>query len=105
MSLEPITSAERIEQLPDVPTFEEAGMPEFDMVVWNGLVAPAGTPDDVLARLESAVNFALDSDTITERFRELAMQAPAPEARGREAFGELIRSDIERWVTVLSDME
>lgn len=100
-----VTSPERIEQLPDVPTFEEAGLPEFDMVVWNGLVAPAGTPEEVLARLEEAVNHALESDEVQARYTDLAMQAPAPDDRGREAFGALIESDIERWLSVLSDMD
>lgn len=100
-----ITSSERIEQLPDVPTFSEAGMPEFDMIVWNGLVAPAGTPDDVLARLEAAVNYALDSELIAERYRDLAMLVPTGDERGREAFGALIRSDIDRWVSVLTELE
>ncbi|WP_234274791.1 Bug family tripartite tricarboxylate transporter substrate binding protein [Billgrantia zhangzhouensis] len=100
-----ITSEERIDQLPDVPTFAEAGMPEFDMVVWNGLVAPAGTPEDVLVRLEEAVNHALESEALNERYVELAMQAPSPEVRGREAFGALIQSDVERWLSVLTDMD
>ncbi|MCE8044390.1 tripartite tricarboxylate transporter substrate binding protein [Halomonas daqingensis] len=100
-----ITSEERIEQLPDVPTFAEAGMPEFDMVVWNGLVAPAGTPDDVLVRLEEAVNHALESKALNERYVELAMQVPPPEERGRDAFGALIQSEVERWLSVLTDLD
>ena len=100
-----ITSDERIDHLPDVPTFAEAGMPEFDMVVWNGLVAPKGTPEDVMVKLEEAVNHALDSETITERYGELAIQAPAGDARGREAFVSMIASDVERWLTVLGEMD
>jgi tripartite-type tricarboxylate transporter receptor subunit TctC len=100
-----VTSETRIDQLPDVPTFAEAGMPEFDMVVWNGLVAPAGTPDDVLVRLEEALNHALESEVLNERYVELAMQVPSPDARGREAFGALIQSDIDRWLGVLADID
>lgn len=96
-----VASTERIDQMPDVPTFIEAGLPEFDMVVWNGLVAPAGTHDAVLERLESALNTALDDEELLARFADLAALAPQGEARGSDAFGALIASDVERWLGVL----
>jgi tripartite-type tricarboxylate transporter receptor subunit TctC len=96
-----VASTERVEQMPDVPTFIEAGLPEFDMVVWNGLVAPAGTPDAVLERLETALNVSLDDEELVRRFADLAALAPQGDARGSDAFGALIASDVERWLGVL----
>lgn len=96
-----VVSSERIEQMPDVPTFIEAGLPEFDMVVWNGLVAPDGTPEAILERLEAALDSALNGEELGRRFADLAALAPEGDGRGREAFGALIASDVERWLGVL----
>lgn len=97
-----ISSDERIEQLPDVPTFSEAGLPEFDMVVWNALVAPAGIPDSALSKLESALSSALDSERVQSAYAERAIQTPTQNDRGSEALGNRISSDVERWLNVLN---
>ncbi|GGG69234.1 hypothetical protein GCM10011415_15730 [Salipiger pallidus] len=98
-----ISGDERIEQLPDVPTFAEAGLPEFDMVVWNALVAPAGVPEEVLGTLEAALDAALDSETVQTAFSERAIQTPAANDRGSEALGNRIKREVERWISVLED--
>lgn len=91
-----ISGPERIEQLPDVPTFAEAGLPEFDIVVWNALAAPAGVPEDVLQRLEEALSNAVDSDGFRQRMEDIAALPPAPEDRGSERLRERIEADSER---------
>ena len=61
--------------LPNVPTVAEAGYPGFDVVLWQGLLAPAGTPREVIARLSSAVQASLKNPQVLNRFNELAVGA------------------------------
>ena len=54
-----VTSPERLDNLPDLPTTTESGLPEVSVGIWHGLYAPAGTPDDVIAKLTEALQVAL----------------------------------------------
>lgn len=91
-----VSSNARLPQIPDVPTFAEAGVPEFDLRVWNALVAPYGTPAAVIERLERSLAAALRHPEVQERFTQLAAAVPAPEDQGAEALRKLIASDVER---------
>ncbi|MFM9269715.1 Bug family tripartite tricarboxylate transporter substrate binding protein [Halomonas elongata] len=99
-----VSSDSRIEQMPNVPTFAEAGLPEFDMVVWNALVAPAGTPENVVAKLEAALDAALDTKAVQTAFSKRAIQTPSSNDRGSEALGNRIEREVDRWISVLEDM-
>ncbi|PTM39112.1 tripartite tricarboxylate transporter substrate binding protein [Bosea sp. 124] len=96
-----ISSQSRIVQLPDVPTFAEAGLPAFDMVVWQGFVVPTGTPKPVLDKLGAALARALEDPEVLKRFAILAATAPAPSDRGAEPMRRRIASDVARWIDVL----
>jgi tripartite-type tricarboxylate transporter receptor subunit TctC len=96
-----VASPQRLPQLPDVPTFAEAGVPKFDMAVWNALLAPAGTPAPVLARLVAALDTALDDPDTRARLEELAAVAPQGEGRGPEALRQLIASEVEQWSRII----
>ena len=93
-----ITGAKRSPALPDVPTATEAGLPKYDANFWSGVVAPAGTPPEVIARLNSALVKALGSaevrDTLTKQGLEPAGNAP------RE-FAEHIRAEAQKWAAVV----
>jgi tripartite-type tricarboxylate transporter receptor subunit TctC len=65
-----VTSVERISVLPNVPTFAEQGVPGFDFYTWLCLVAPAGTPKEVVQRLSDALRFATTSKEVQERYRD-----------------------------------
>jgi tripartite-type tricarboxylate transporter receptor subunit TctC len=96
------TSArERVPQLPDVPTFAEAGLPAFDLVIWNALAAPRGTPPEVVARLAAAIEAALQDAEMRRRLEELAAIIPPPEERGPEALGARIAGDAAKWIEVV----
>ena len=95
-----VCDAERASSLPDVPTVREAGVPDFASVTWFALVAPKGTPDAILAKLNSAVTEILREPDIQAQFLKLGVQ-PAPmdipatarfldEERAR--WGDIIRS-------------
>lgn len=96
-----ISSPVRIARLPDVPTFAEAGLPAFDMVVWQGFVAPAGTPKPILDKLGAALARALEDPEVLKRFADLAATVPVPANRGADAMRRRIASDVARWIDVL----
>ncbi|WP_423197937.1 MULTISPECIES: Bug family tripartite tricarboxylate transporter substrate binding protein [unclassified Cupriavidus] len=91
-----ISSPARIAQMPDVPTFSEAGLPQFDLQIWNGLVAPKGTPRPVIDTLAAALNQAIESPEYKERLQQLAAQLPPQAERGPESFRQLLVRDQKR---------
>ncbi len=93
-----VTSAQRSLSAPDVPTMGEAGLAGFDVQSWFGLVAPKGTPKEIIARLNTESVKALGTVDIKERFMELGA-VPGP--MSSEAFGDFIRSEITRWSEVV----
>ena len=93
-----VTSAQRSPSAPNVPTMGEAGVQGFDVQSWFGLVAPKGTPKDIIARVNAEAVKALASADIKERFLDLGA-VPGP--MSPEAFGDYIRSEITRWAEVV----
>lgn len=96
-----VSGARRVPQIPEVPTFAEAGVPAFDLVVWNAIAAPRGTPPAVVERLAAAVEAALADEELRRRLSDLAAVLPAPEERGPEPLQRRIASDIERWTAIV----
>ncbi len=95
-----VSSPKRLDVLPDVPTVAEAaGLKGFEADQWYGLVAPAGTPREVVLKLNQHVNAALGSETLKTRLNtEGAVATPTTP----EAFAQLIAADIERWRPVIT---
>ena len=91
-----VSSKARLAQIPDVPTFAEAGVPEFDLTVWNAIAAPRSTPPAVIERLEKALGVALNDPDLKKRYAELAAEPPSPDSQGSEPLRKLIASDVER---------
>lgn len=96
-----VTSAERSSAAPDIPTIAEAGYPGYEAVQWFGLLAPAGTPRDVVAKLHAAVVQALQDPAIRKRFISNGAE-PAPSS-SPEAFGKLIQSEVTKWAMVAKE--
>lgn len=93
-----VSSAKRFTLLPDVPTVAEQGFPGFDSYGWNGIVAPAGTPREVIARLNREINEVLALPEV----RAALANAQIEIAGGTpEAFGALLRREHERWGPVI----
>jgi tripartite-type tricarboxylate transporter receptor subunit TctC len=92
-----ISSARRFSRLPNIPTFAEAGLPGFESTGWFGIVAPAGTPSDVVARLNAAFVTVLKDPDVVERIRALGAE-PIP--MEPDAFAAFIRSEIDKWLKV-----
>lgn len=93
-----VTSPQRLPQLPDVPTVAEAGLPGYDSTGWFGLVAPAGTPDAVVERLNAEFTAALSDPAIVAALRAQGVE-PAPGSAA--AFGAYIRSETGKWAGVV----
>ena len=94
-----VSSPKRMDVLPDLPTVAESGYPGFEADQWYGVVAPAGTPADVVAKLNAQVNQALNSPELKSRLNaEGAIATPDTPAN----FGKLIAAEIARWKPVIS---
>jgi tripartite-type tricarboxylate transporter receptor subunit TctC len=89
-----VTTAKRSSAMPELPTIAESGLPGYDASTWGGILAPAGTPKDVVARLNSSINSALKLDDVRKRLMGagIEIQGGTP-----EAFAEVIRIEIEKW--------
>lgn len=93
-----VANPKRIAMLPDVPTFTEAGVPGYDASVWWGLVAPAKTPKDIVAKLSSEALKALEDEGVKEKLSNLgAVVDPA----GPEQFGKFLKEEIDKWAGVI----
>lgn len=92
-----VTTRHRLEQIPDVPTFAELGMPQFDASNWQALAAPRGTPEPVLARLAAALSAAQDDPEVQQRYQELAAEVPPPGDRGPAFLARHIETEVARW--------
>lgn len=91
-------------QAPDLPTFAEAGVPEFNMTVWNALAVHKDTPPEIADRLVAALDKSLLSEFVTKRFAELAVPVPAPAERGPQHLSKLMVAEVERWAAVFKDV-
>ena len=94
---------ERLDVLPDLPTADEAGLEGIEIAIWHGLYAPAGTPEDVVAKLSDALKTALASERVVQRFAELGTAPVPPEAATPAALQEKLLSEIERWRPVIEE--
>ena len=91
----------RLAVLPDVPTLEEAAkLPGIEMSAWQGIVVPAATPKDVVARLNAEVNKALQNADLRSR---LAAGGSEPLGGTQEQYAAYIRSELQRWTKVVKD--
>ncbi|MEP9388197.1 tripartite tricarboxylate transporter substrate-binding protein [Mesorhizobium sp. KR9-304] len=96
-----VTSAARLDVLPDVPTAEEGGLPGFQVGIWHGLYAPKGTPAEATERLSKSLQVALKDPNVVARFAELGT-APSPEADATPAaLKAKLESEIARWKPII----
>lgn len=95
-----VGSAQRLPILPDVPTVAEQGYPGFESSQWFGLLAPAGTPQEAISRLQAAAQRALRTDAVRQR---LAHDAAEPSGAGPAEFAAFIDAEERRWSQVVKD--
>ena len=95
-----ISSAQRVASEPNTPTVAESGLPGFETGSWQGVVAAAGTPREIVARLNSEFARAMNTADMKER---LAQQGTEVRTGTPEQFGDFIRSEMARWAKVVKD--
>lgn len=86
---------------PNVPSAAEAGVPDYIFQGWNAVFAPRGTPAPVVAKLDGALRAALADPAIRQRIEALGSIPAAPDQQGPEALARLVRSEVDRWSTVV----
>jgi tripartite-type tricarboxylate transporter receptor subunit TctC len=96
-----VSTRERFEAMPDLPTLDEAGLPGYESMGWFGFVAPAGTPAHIIAKLNGAIVTALKEPGMLEQVRNLGAIA-MPFSPGE--FARHIRSEYEKWATVVAQI-
>jgi tripartite-type tricarboxylate transporter receptor subunit TctC len=96
-----VAATTRNPNAPNVPSAVEAGVPEYVFQGWNAIFAPRGTPAPVVARLNAALRAALEDPAIIRRIEELGSIPARPDQRSPEALQALVRSEVERWATVI----
>jgi len=93
-----VTTKRRISAAPDVPTFEEAGIPGYESIGWFGAVAPAGTPNEVIGRLNREIAAALAAPDV----RDKAIAAGCePAANSLQEFAAFVRDEARKWADVI----
>jgi tripartite-type tricarboxylate transporter receptor subunit TctC len=96
-----VSDEKRLAGAPDVPTAAEAGLPAFQVAVWNGFWLPKGTPKDVTAKLSAAVIEALADTTVRKRLADLGLDIPAPAQQTPEALGKYHKAEVEKWWPII----
>jgi tripartite-type tricarboxylate transporter receptor subunit TctC len=95
-----IATKSRSQLAPDLPTMSEAGVPGYEASIWNGILAPAGTPSTIVATLNRTIAKILSSPQAKERYAHVGadIRYDSP-----EDFGALIRSDVAKWAKVIRE--
>lgn len=93
-----VSTLKRVPQLPDVPTMIEAGVPGYEVVSWNGILAPAGTPRSIIDRLNREIVKIIQ---IPEVHQRMASQGYEPVVGTPEQFGALIKAELAKWAKVV----
>jgi tripartite-type tricarboxylate transporter receptor subunit TctC len=92
-----VSTKKRVASLLDVPTVDEAGVPGFESFSWGGVMAPAGTPKEIVARLHAEIVKALKQPDVQERLQGLGAEIVG---NSPEEFGAFVQAEIEKWARV-----
>ena len=93
-----VSSAKRLESMPDVPTVAESGVPGFEVLSWQGIFAPAGTPKPVVERLHNEIAKILQTPEMQDRLKGLGMQ---PGTLTVEQFAAFQKAEVDKWAQVI----
>jgi len=96
-----VTTKTRVEALPDVPTMQEAGLPNFEVSVWQGLYVPKGTPKPIIDAIVKALQTALADTTLKQRFIELGTEAASKEHATPEFLRAHLKAEIDKWAPII----
>jgi tripartite-type tricarboxylate transporter receptor subunit TctC len=92
-----VTDDKRVEQAPEIPTTDEAGLPGFHMTLWSGLWVPKDTPKDIVAKLNAAAVDALNDPQLRKQLENLGLQMPPDDQLSPQALGVWQQAEIAKW--------
>ncbi len=95
-----VTTPKRAPEMPDVPTIAEAGVPGYEATLWLGLLAPAGTPPEIVQRIYAETAKALQDPELQPQFRVAGVEAAVIPPK---EFGDFLRAEYEKWGKVVRD--
>jgi len=93
-----VTTAQRSQIAPDIPTMIEAGVPGYEHVLWNAVLAPAGTPKNVVARLDSELAKTVNEPELRERFATLGVE---PASKNSEQMAVYLKAEIDKYAKIV----
>ena len=95
-----VSTAKRSPEMPDVPTVAQAGVPGYEAIVWIGMLAPAGTPREIIAKLNSEIGKLVRTDEVKKLLTPTGME---PDPDTPEQFGAYVKADYDEWGKVVRD--
>ena len=98
-----VTTPERIDALPDLPTTAEAGLPELELGVWHGFYVPADTPDEIVEKLTGALQVALEDQGVIDQMAELGTTPVPLDQATPEAHTAKLEEQIELWAPIIEE--
>jgi tripartite-type tricarboxylate transporter receptor subunit TctC len=96
-----VTTLARSPAVPDLPTIAESGLPGFDLTTWFGVMVPAGTSPDIVAKLNAEIVRALNAKDMRERLEKMGAEPPANNTP--EHFAAFIRAEAAKYAKVVKD--
>ncbi|MGH6740440.1 MAG: Bug family tripartite tricarboxylate transporter substrate binding protein [Bradyrhizobium sp.] len=96
-----VTTPKRVAAAPEIPTLAEAGLPGYELVAWQGVVAPANTPRPIVDALAAQIAKLLANPATIERFTSIAIE-PLP-ASTPDSFADYIKTEVDRWATIVKN--
>ena len=95
-----VSTAKRSPEMPDVPTLAQAGVPGYEAIVWIGMLAPAGTPREIIAKLNGEIGKLVRADEVKKLLTPTGME---PDPDTPEQFGAYLKADYDKWGKVVRD--
>ena len=96
-----VTIPQRSPSLPNVPSSTEAGLPQLQTVAWTALFMPKGTPAAIVARINGAVQKAMQDPDVAKKLAGIGADVPPPDQRSPQALGQLVSAEIDKWVPLI----
>lgn len=92
-----ILSKNRSSSMPDLPTADEQGLKDMDIPSWYAIFLPAGTPDSIVRRLNSAIINAMNTPVMQDRLRMIGSDLVAPERRSSKYLAQFVAQEVKKW--------
>jgi tripartite-type tricarboxylate transporter receptor subunit TctC len=96
-----VSDSKRLAAAPEIPTAEEAGLPEFLMTLWNGLWVPKGTPKNIVDKLNAAVVEAMADPAVRKRFDDLGLETPPRDRQTAAVLGAWHKAEAAKWGPII----